>query len=149
MGAGKSGVFLRGDGHTAGSGGIGETDQSFDGNKAIEDHRGRISRLKDFFCGRTAQEPEVHLSCHPECCVARWSCNEDARKIENRELMDAVCKYCEEFFEIATQCLVLARLDLSGPSSDVIRTTMQFEEASTRYLAALSDLHIGDRCKRQ
>lgn len=142
MGTGKRYAFPWGDGQPPEQEGSSTTEQPFDGLKALQEHRARFDSLKDFFCGRIQGEPLAQLQCHPACQVARWSYSRQAREYGNKQLIEAVCKCCEEFLEVATRCVLMTRMNLSGPSSEVIRDNMEFEDASNRFQSALNALHL-------
>jgi hypothetical protein len=118
------------------------TTQSFDGITAIQEHLEHKERLKDYFCARTKQIPDVPLKCYAECQVAQWSHSENVKECANRALIDSACKRCEEFQEIASQSVLLTKRDLPEPVSDVIKSALDFEKASKNFQAALAKLYV-------
>ena len=131
-----------GAGYNSESGSTDTTIQSFDGLKAIQEHLRYVDRLKDYLCARTKGIPDVPLSCHAECLVAQWMLSEIVRECANRKLIDAVCKRCEEFHEIAAQSVLLTIRDLPEPASDVLQSALDFRNASKRFQEALTELHL-------
>lgn len=119
--------------------------QSFNGIKAIQEHLDHIARLKDYLCAETKEIPDVPLACYSECQVAQWSHGENVKECANCKLIDSVCKRCEEFHAIASQSVLLTKMDMPEPVAEVIQSAMDFENASNRFQAALAELHV--ECK--
>jgi hypothetical protein len=142
MGSAQRNYLPDGGGYVPQFGSPGTTIQSFDGITAIREHLDQVDRLKDYLCARTREMPEIPLECHSECQVAQWSHSENVKECANRKLIDAVCKRCEEFLEIASQSVLLTKRDLSEPSSGAIQSVLDFENATSNFQEALSKLYI-------
>ena len=116
--------------------------QTFNGEKAIQEHLDHVAQLKDYMCSRTKELPAVPLSCHDACQVSQWLGSESGKEFVNRKLLDSVCKRCESFLEIASQSVVLTNMNRPGPMSDVLQSTLDFENASHRFQSALAELLV-------
>ncbi len=142
MGSAQRNFFPDVGGYAQESGGLGETIQSFDGIAAIQEHLEQKESLKDYFCARTKQIPDVPLKCYSECRVAQWVHSEYVKECANRALIDSACQRCEEFHEIASQSVLLTQRDLPEPVSDVLKSALDFESASRNFQAALAKLYV-------
>jgi hypothetical protein len=142
MGSAQRNFFPDVGGYAQELSGLGETIQSFDGITAIHEHLEHKERLKDYFCARTKQIPDVPLKCYSECQVAQWAHSETVKECANRSLIESACKRCEEFQEIASQSVLLTKRDLPEPVSDVLKSTLDFENASKNFQAALAKLYV-------
>ncbi len=131
-----------GAGYNSGSSASGATIQTFDGLKAIQEHLRHVDMLQGYLCARTKEIPDIPLSCHAECLVAQWMHSEIVRECANRKLIAAVCKCCEEFHKVAAQSVLLTKMDLPEPVSDVIQSARDFERASDNLKMALAELHV-------
>lgn len=121
------------------------TIQSFDGIKAIQVHLNHLDRLKEYLCAETKEMPDIPLTCHAECLIARWMHGEDVKECANKKLIESVCERCHEFHELATQSVLFTTMDVSEPVADVIQSAIDLENASNCFQRALADLHI--ECK--
>lgn len=142
MGATKRNASPDGSGRMQEADNKNRTIPSFDGIKAIREHHDHVARLRDYLCARTKEVPDLPLTCHTGCHVAQWMHSESVKECANRKLIDAVCKRCEEFHEIAAQSVLLTKRDLPEPASDVLQSALDFRNASKRFQEALTALHL-------
>lgn len=142
MGSAQRNKIPDGVGYEPESSGNGTTIQSYNGIKAIQEHLEHIARLKDYLCAETKEIPDIPLTCYSECQVAQWSHGGSVKECANRKLLDTVCKRCAEFHAIAAQSVLLTKMDMPEPVTEVIQSAMDFENASNRFQTALAQLHI-------
>lgn len=120
----------------------GTTLQTFNGIRAIRVHLNQCAGLKDYLCGRTKRIPDVPMSCHSECTLAQWLHAENGDTCINRQLIDAACKCCQEFQEMAAQLVLLTRIGKPEPVLSVVQSFVRFDGASSCFQAALAELHV-------
>ncbi|MBU0621657.1 MAG: hypothetical protein KJ795_07405 [Gammaproteobacteria bacterium] len=116
--------------------------QTFNGDKAIQEHLDHVAKLKDYMCARTKEIPEVPLNCHGACQVSQWLSSESGKEFVNRKMLDSVCKRCERFMEIAAQSVLLTKMDRPEPVRDVLQSTLDFESASKSFQSGLAELLV-------
>ena len=122
--------------------GNGTTIRSFNGVRAIQQHLEHLGRLKDYLCARTKEIPDLPLACYPECPVAQWAHSENVKECGNHALIESACERCKGFHEIAAQSVLLTKMDVPEPVSEVLQSALDFENASSRFQMALADLHV-------
>ena len=142
MGSAQRNMFPDGVGYAPESSGNSTTIQSYNGIKAIQVHLDHIARLKGYLCAETKEIPDIPLTCYSECQTAKWSYSENVKECANRKLIDSVCERCEEFHEIATQSVLLAKMDMPEPVSEVIQSVLDLENASSNFQTALAELYV-------
>ncbi len=132
-------------GYTLEFGATKPTIQSFDGDKAIQVHRDHVAKFKDYLYARTKEIPDLPLACYSQCVVIQWMYSEQVNECANKKLIESACKCCEEFHEIAAQSVLLTKMDMPEPFSEVIQSALDFEKASCKFQQAIVALHI--ECK--
>src|SRR5512135_985361 len=87
------------------------TDQAFNKTGALLVHLEFRSRLEDYVEGRASQPVALTPSaCHANCSVGRWLHSECGRKCKDMELINSLCRSCEEFYEAASEAVLLMRM---------------------------------------
>jgi hypothetical protein len=116
--------------------------ESFDGIRAIQAHLDQKSQIEQHVQHTAAEAPGFKLDCHADCVLAQWLHSEPAKHCNKSHLLNAACKSCEEFYEAATQAVMLANMGMIEQAQKSITVGQPFEIASDALQTNFAQIHI-------
>ncbi len=118
------------------------TDQSFSKTATLLVHLEFRSRLEDYVEGKAKQPVALApAACHTNCSVGRWLHGEDGKNCKDRGLIDSLCRSCEEFYEAASEAVLLMQMGNTEMAKAVVFDGETIARASDRFQMNLSRLH--------
>lgn len=117
--------------------------QPFDCIKAIQMHIDHRERIESYVCGSLQGPLDVPTGCHKDCALGEWLKDADSKQCEDIGLLNAICRNCEEFYEAASQVVLLADMRESASAKAALQDGQMFADASEALQQNLARLHIG------
>lgn len=115
---------------------------AFDAIESIQLHIDHIGLIDDYVVGKTQKKPYVEPSCHADCQFGKWLHGEDGKQCTDLNLINSICRNCEEFREHAAQAVLLASMGRTETAQDSMRRA---HSASNGYLECLTLQRLPNR----
>ncbi len=118
------------------------TDHAFSQTGTLLVHLEFRSRLEDYVEGNSQKPVAVPPSaCHANCAVGKWLHSEGGRKCKDVDLVDSLCRSCEEFYEAASNAVLLMQMGDTELARAAVQDGEAIANASDRFQTNLSKLH--------
>ena len=115
--------------------------QRFDGIRAIQKHVDQRYQVEAYVQGYSSNRPVLPKECCEGCKVGKWLHSEGGKHADVA-LLNALHDSCFEFYEAASQALMLVEMGKRDEAIRLIRGSKYFKDASDRYQANLAKLHL-------
>ena len=117
-------------------------DNAFTSTGALLVHLEFRSRLEDYVEGKTQKPIAVaSTACHTACSVGKWFHGEGGSNCKDVELVASVCRSCEEFYEAASNAVLLMEMGDAEMAKDALQDGDAVANASAEFQMNLTKLH--------
>ncbi len=114
---------------------------SFDSIATLQAHLDFKKQLHDYVEG-TSTEPITSIAtCNAGCLLGKWLHSEGGRNCKDIDLINALCGSCEEFYEAATNAVMLSNMGYTEMAKAALQGGGTFFDASDRFQLNLAKLH--------
>lgn len=115
---------------------------AFDAVESIQVHIDHIELIDDYVAGKMHKKPYVEQNCHADCQFGKWLHGEGGKQCTDLNLINSICRNCEEFREHAAQAVLLASMGRTETAKDSMQRARR---ASNGYLECLALQAVTDR----
>jgi len=115
--------------------------KTLDSIGTIQAHLDFRRRLEDYVRGESQKPLPVIATCHAGCLLGKWLHGEGGRDCRDVDLINALCGSCEEFYEAATNAVLLMEMGQHKTAEAALESGGAISDASERFQLNLAKLH--------
>lgn len=113
----------------------------FNGFRLIDAHlqeRGAVERYVQGKACDCAVRTEV---CHQGCLFSQWFHGAEQKVADDLPLFNQLCKSCDEFYETATQAVLLKKAGNEASAQVILEEHSRYAESSNHFQESILTLH--------
>ncbi len=115
--------------------------KAFDSIGTVQAHLDFRRQLENYICGKSKEPLPVIATCHAGCLLGKWLHGEGGRGCRDVDLINALCGSCEEFYEAATDAVLLMEMGQHETARAALESGGAISDASERFQLNLAKLH--------
>ncbi len=115
--------------------------RTFDSIGTLKVHLEFRGRLEDYVDGKLDGPITFATTCHAGCLLGKWLHGEGGSKCRDIDLINSLCKSCEDFREAAANAVLLKDMGDMEMAKAALQDGEALSDASERFQLTLAKLH--------